>query len=149
MPASRCSFWGCSVALGERGRVSSRMRSNSSDLFMQVQRMVKFLAISLNFDHGRSFFLFNIKFGMCIFISRGLGLTQDGLRILHLIEHAQMLGSRGKGWQDSRGHFRQCPGWLVCMHALIKIGLGKGLQAVFRIDIDQVGGFYAVANRKV
>src|SRR5699024_8707509 len=149
MPASRCSFWGCSVALGERGRVSSRMRSNRSDLFMQVQRTVKFLAISLNFDHGRAFFLFNLHFCLRISSILRLSLTQDRLKIIHLIEHAQMLGSLNEGLQDTKGHFSQFPGWLVFMHALIKIGLSKGFQAEFRIYIDQVGGFYAVTNGKV
>src|SRR5699024_8968345 len=137
MPGSRCSLLGCSVALGERGRVSSRMRSNSSDLFMRVEWAVNFLAISLNFDHGRAFFFYNLKFGLCIPIILGLGLTQDRLKIIHLIEHAQMLGSLDKGLQDTKGHFPQFPGWLVFMHALIKIGLGKGLQAVFRIEIGR------------
>src|SRR5699024_10319592 len=97
MPGSRCSLLGCSVALGERGRVSSRMRSNSSDLFMRVPQAVKFLAISLNFDHGRAFFLYNLIFGLFIAIILGLCLAQDRLKIINLIDNAQMLGSLNEG----------------------------------------------------
>ena len=108
----------------------------------------EFFAVFGDGDHGRALFFDDVVFDLLVLVVVRLKLPHDGGDLFHVDRHPFGLRAGEEGAQNSEGHFAEAERGLVAVDALVEVGLTKRFHPPFFIDVENVRGFDAVADRK-